>query len=327
MKESTMLHITDGESVAGTLRESAIPGDVSTYGVLMYEGPAPAGLDAEAWRETRAPFMVEAGYATPDAARQYLKACDDALAASSRHEEVVIWLDHRLSDQLILIKLLDWFSRQDMGGVKLSLICVGRYPGRDHFVGLGELTADQLASLADTRLTVTGAQFRTAQAAWSAFTSPDPTAIERLFETDTTALPFIVPALRRHLEQFPSVDGGLSRTERQALSVLREHGPLSGRRIFAAVQRLEEQIFMGDGSFYRIVADLCSARHPLVQISDVPERGMGEVKITDAGRNVIEGRADHIELNGIDRWLGGVHLKGENAAWRWDRVSGRIVGY
>jgi hypothetical protein len=41
-----MLHITDGESVAGTLRESAIPGDVSIYGDLMYEGPAPGGVSA-----------------------------------------------------------------------------------------------------------------------------------------------------------------------------------------------------------------------------------------------------------------------------------------
>ena len=145
-----MLHITDGESVAGTLRESGIPGDVSTYGDLMYEGPAPGGLSAEAWRDIRARFMAEAGYATLEEAGQYLKACDHTLAVCSQHEEVVIWLDHRLSNQLILIKVLDWFSHQNLGGVKLSLICVGRYPGLDHFVGLGELTANQLASLADT---------------------------------------------------------------------------------------------------------------------------------------------------------------------------------
>jgi hypothetical protein len=324
-RKSAMLHITDGESVAGTLRESAIPGGVSTYGDLMYEGPAPGGLDAQAWRGTRARFMAEAGYATPEQALQYLQACDDTLSAASRHEEVVIWLDHRLSDQLILVKVLDWFSRQDPDGVKLSMICVGRYPGMDHFVGLGELTANQLASLADTRLRVTRAQFRTAQAAWNAFTSPDPTAIERFIDTDTSALPFLATALRRHLEQFPSVDGGLSRTERQALSILREHGSLSLRRLFAAVQRLEEQIFMGDGSFYRLMADLSSVRHPLLQISDAPQPGLGEVTITEAGRNVIEGRADHIELNGIDRWLGGVHLTGDKAAWRWDRASARIV--
>ena len=309
-----MLHITDGESVAGTLRESAIPGNVSTYGDLLYEGPAPGGLDAEAWRDTRAGFMAEAGYASLEEARRYLKACDDTLAISFAHEEVVIWLDHRLSDQLILIKVLDWFSRQNLGGVKLSFICVGR--------GLGELTANQLLPLAATRLPVADAQFRTAQAAWYAFTSPDPTAIERLIETDTSALPFLAAALGRHLEQFPSVDSGLSRTERQALAVLREQGSLSGKRLFAAVQRLEEQIFMGNGSFYRLMAALSFVRHPLLQISDT-----GEVTITEAGRNVMDGRADHIELNGIDRWLGGVHLKGDKAAWRWDRTSARIVSY
>ena len=42
-KGALMLHITDGESVAGTLRESAVPGVVSTCGDMMYEGPAPAG--------------------------------------------------------------------------------------------------------------------------------------------------------------------------------------------------------------------------------------------------------------------------------------------
>jgi RNA polymerase sigma factor (sigma-70 family) len=325
MRKSTMLHITDGQSVAGTLTEAAIPGKVSIYGDLMYEGPVPAGFKAEALRDVRARFMAESGYAPLEEAQRYLKVCDDALAAFPQHEEVVIWLDYRLSDQLILIRVLDWFSRQNLGAVKLSLICVGRYPGLDNFVGLGQLTADQLASLADTRLRVTDAQFRLAQSAWNAFTSPDPCAIERLIDTDTSALPSIAAALHRHLEQFPSADGGLSRTERQALSILREQGSLPGRRLFAAVQRLEEQIFMGDGSFYRIMADLSVARHPLVQIPDTSEAGPNEVTITGAGRNVLDGVADHIELNGIDRWLGGVHLKGNHAMWRWDRTSARLI--
>ena len=62
--EGPILHITDGESVAGTLRESGIPGDVAIYGDLMYEGPAPRGLDAEAWQEIRARFIADAGYST-----------------------------------------------------------------------------------------------------------------------------------------------------------------------------------------------------------------------------------------------------------------------
>ncbi len=32
---------------------------------------------------------------------------------------------------------------------------------------------------------------------------------------------------------------------------------------------------------------------------------------------VLEGRADHVTLNGIDRWIGGVHLTPDNL-WRFD---------
>jgi hypothetical protein len=320
-----MLHITDGESVAGTLRESGVPGTVSVYGDMMFEGPAPAGLDPKAWIDVRAQFMVDADYAGLDEARQYLESCQETLTAFTQHDEVVIWLDHRLSNQLILIRVLDWFSRQNLGGVKLSLICVDRYPGMQGFLGLGALYANQLASLADTRLPVGEDQLRTAQAAWNAFTSPDPTNIERFLATDTSPLPFIAAALRRHLEQFPSAENGLSRTEQQTLSILRDHGTMAWARLFVAAQQREEAVFMGDGEFCRLLEELSRAPHALVQISDSAEEGLGDVAITETGRNVMEGTADHIDLNGIDRWLGGVHLKGRKAAWRWDRSSQRLV--
>jgi hypothetical protein len=332
MAKSTVLHITDGESVAGTLRESDVPGDVGIYGDLMYEGPTPAGLSIEGWREVRAQFHAESRGLTLEEARRYLRACEETLIAVSRHNETVLWLDHRLSDQLILIKALDWFNRLHLDRARVSLICVGSYPGVSRFVGLGQLTAGQLASLADTRLRVSEAQFRLAGAAWSAFTSSDPRAIERVIESDTSALPFLGAALRRHLEQFPSVDNGLSRTERQVLSVLREQGSLPANRLFPAVQRMEDPLFMGDISFVHILVDLASAPCPLIQTEDASRFVVGDsamttpVRIMEAGLRVLDGRDDHIRLNGIDRWLGGVHLKGGDAAWRWDRAGARLVG-
>lgn len=322
-----MLHITDGESVAGTLRESTVPGTVSVYGDLMFEGPAPAGLDTDAWCEARARFMADSDYASLEEAREYLRSCQNVLAAFSQHEEVVVWLDHRLTNQLILIKVLDWYGRQNLGGTKLSLICVDRHPNVAGFVGLGQLTASQLESLTGLRVPVSEAQYRSAQAAWQAFTSPDPRDLEHVIESDTSPLPFLAKALRRHLEQFPSVDGGISRTERQALSVLRDQGALSGPRLFLAVQRQEEAVFMGDGEFYRLVADLSNVRHPLVRTSGPSQHELAEVTISETGRQVLEGQADHIALNGIDRWLGGVHLEPGNTGWRWDRAAGRIVRY
>ena len=47
--------------------------------------------------------------------------------------------------------------------------------------------------------------------------------------------------------------------------------------------------------------------------------------VTTSGREVLEGRDDWIRIRGIDRWLGGVHLQGPEAAWRWDGEAGRLV--
>jgi hypothetical protein len=46
--------------------------------------------------------------------------------------------------------------------------------------------------------------------------------------------------------------------------------------------------------------------------------------LTDAGRAVLEGAEDAVELLGIDRWLGGTHLEPGNV-WRWDAEAGRVV--
>ena len=35
--------------------------------------------------------------------------------------------------------------------------------------------------------------------------------------------------------------------------------------------------------------------------------------------------ADQIALNGIDRWIGGVHLHGHHVPWRWDDGIETIV--
>ena len=321
IRPRTMLHITDGESVAGTLRQSTVPGEVRIFGDLMYEGPAPAGLSDTEWWDMRSRFLSENRVLTLAEASHAVRAFEDSLHAISNGDETVLWMDHRLSDQLILIMLLERFYRLHPGRSGLSLICVGQYPGMENFVGLGQLTGGQLASLADTRSPVSVAEFALASIAWNAFKSPVPSDVELVLARDTSALPFLAPALRRHLEQFPAVENGLSRTERQALSVLRDRGPLPALHLFFAVQKMEDPLFMGDGSFFTILKELASARFPLIRIESHAGglvSGSSVVTLTEVGSSVLDLQEDHVKLNGIERWLGGVHLAGSDAVWRWD---------
>jgi hypothetical protein len=310
---AALLHLTDGESVAGTLRESAVPGDVAICGDLLYEGPAPAGRTPEQWRTLRAGYHAEAGYRTFEQALRYLEASDQALANSANYEETVLWFDRSLSNQLMRMRVLDWLHSQDFTGRRLTQIPAAGAPP------FGGLTADQLAERFETRIPVTPQQFKMARSAWEAFTAPHPVTIMNVARLDTPKLPWL-PAFRRHLEEFPAAGSGLSRTERQALAALHEQGPLSATRLFFAAQQREEVPFMGDVSFFNLLKGLAAARQPLIRAA--PD---GRLTLLEAGLDVLEGRADHAAANGIDRWLGGVHLSGNRPEWRWDAAAARIV--
>jgi hypothetical protein len=48
--------------------------------------------------------------------------------------------------------------------------------------------------------------------------------------------------------------------------------------------------------------------------------------VNDRGRRLMAGTDDWLRTgNGIDRWIGGVHLEGPDAQWRWDNVSRTLV--
>ncbi len=297
-----MLHVTNGTSVS--LAEAGLGGEILVWLDVLHEGPVPAGIGDEELSRVRGRFLDET-WPRGDSAARALQRRDEILAANP---EIVLWFEHDLFDQLQLIQILERCSRAQPH--QLSLICVDRY--------LGRLSGAELAALWPARRPVTPGQFALAADAWRAFRSPDPMELQELLARDTTALPFLAGALRRHLEQFPSVENGLSRTESQILGIL-EPGPLPFWDLFGEDQRREERLFMGDTSLRRHLDGLMDCAVPLAAGE------AGRFRITDAGREVLAGRAGHLHLNGIDRWLGGVHLTGHAAPWRWDGIAGKLV--
>jgi hypothetical protein len=175
-----------------------------------------------------------------------------------------------------------------------------------------------LAALFPLRRSVTPEQFEGASRAWAAFSSPDPMTLATIAASDSTpALPYLSAALRRHLEQFPSHRDGLNRTERQALQAVAD-GPCTLLEAFLANQQKEDPLFMGDSTFALCVRGLAGCREPLLRVAEDGEGMKRTLHLTDAGRRVLSGGADHMGLNGIDRWLGGVHVCSPESVWRWD---------
>ena len=297
---------------------------------MLHDGPVPAGLDLAALSETRARSIADAGWAGDDRAaheriRRDFATRDAALARAVASGEATLWFEHDLYDQLQLLQLLDAFAG---AGVRPRLAQLDD----DH---LGHLDAGGVRALAGRARDVTDAQLDLARHAWAAFRAPDPTAFAALLDEDTRALPHLAATVRRMLEEYPDVRGGLSRTERAALTALAVE-PRTAGELFAEVARREERVWLGDTSFARYLVLLAAGDAPLVRAADGAPlaRSSGDamaafmsrrVALTALGERVLAGAADRVAEHGIDRWIGGVHLEGRAVRWRWDREAGRLA--
>ena len=284
-----MLHITNGESVS--LNKTGLPGQIVFWHDVLHEGPVPQGLALDELSRVREQFLSGLFSRTP--AEVSLAGRDASLKGFQQHEEVILWFEHNLFDQLQLIQILDWFSSRALGKTKVSLICIDQ--------DLGSLEASALAVLFHSRQAVTPAEMETARTAWEAFRSPDPERLPVFADTCGTTLPYLHEALLRVLDEFPSPADGLSRTERQAMHLVAT-GMHDFTSIFKACQELEEAIYLGELTFRHYLRRLARAPHPLLA-----EQGQ-RYEITGMGRLVLDGQENHVHSNGIDRWLGGVHL-------------------
>jgi Domain of unknown function (DUF1835) len=273
------------------MEHAGLAGDLMPWRDILHEGPVP-DLPPDELRRVRAEYLGidEAGF----------RERDERLAAAvAEGEPVVLWFEHDLYDQLQLIQILAGLPDLPQ---HVELICIGTFPGRPDFRGLGELEADELASLWPLRTPVTPEHVHLARAAWDAVRGEDPRAVARVAATPDERLPYLAPALRRFLEELPGARDGLARSERHLLEAV-AGGARTRIAAFLAAMDAEEAPFMGDTTAFERLDGLAG----LVQ----------DNQLTDDGRAVLAGEKDRVELIGYDRWLGGLHVTGDNL-WRWD---------
>lgn len=312
-----MLHITNGEATKTPLEQSGLPGRCSSWDDILHDGPTPL-VSGDDWLMVRAAYLASAGYGSVDDIARSFRVKDDALERLEHEDEVIFWFEHDLYDQLLLIRHLWWIGEKGAGRADRYSIVIGT----DY---LGMLRPEDFPSRFAKRQPISGEQIRLGTAAWTAFCSANPDSLVPIASGRggyAEQLPFLPRAMRRQLEEFPSADNGLARSERQILEVLSE-GNRTPEQTFVAASLLEEDIWMGDWSFWTIVKRMNAGTHPLLtlDVEDRPDRlPHGTLQITQTGRAVLAGRADHVALNGISRWIGGTRLTPDRL-WRWTGSS------
>ena len=296
-----MLHITNGDCAAQVLAR-AVQGEILPWRDVLHEGPVHASLPLEALSRRRAAFVAAAGWGSLSEVSSQFQDRDARLGQSGSHDEVVLWFEHDLYDQLQLIQLLDWFAARPHP--RLSLVCEAEY--------LGTMTPARAAELFGMRAAVTQEQLKTGSMAWGAFGSSNPRAIRIDAYRE---LPFLGPGLRRLLEEYPWTSDGLSRLERQVLEALRD-GPLPFAELFPrAHHRREDPVWLGDTALAWHLARL--AADGFVSMKN------DAYAATAHGLDIVEGRTDAWSSPRRPRWIGGHEVR--DGRLRWDGKGVRAI--
>ncbi|MFL6004556.1 MAG: hypothetical protein ACJ72P_17250 [Nocardioides sp.] len=320
------LHVSNGD--ATDLPGTGIAPRVLYWRDTLHEGPVP-DTDPEQLRQVRADFLLRAGADDRGEAEAMFLERDRALE-SNRHGDYVLWFEADLYDQLQIIQILARLAALDVAPERITLICIGEYPGIARFGGLGELTAAQLRELPGTRACgrLSPAAMDLAEHAWTAFCSPTPSLLGEISKMRSGELRFLGEAFDRLSREYPSTRDGLSLTQRRILAAVAAGATDAGAAFEAAISR-EPRPFLGDTWCFASMAGMAQPPVPLLVTSppEGPVHRTTRLHLTEAGSNVLAGRADHVQLNGIDRWIGGVHLLGRSSSWRWDDGTETIVDH
>jgi hypothetical protein len=319
-----ILHIVSGDSVAGALRVSEVPcnKNILIWWDSLAVGPTPQTSSLEEMSKIRArlhrkPSRLDALLGEDRERPRSLARRDRLLRRCSEWREVALWFGPWAMEQLSFMQILAAMAEQDIGKTKLSLVECPE-------LAMGCYNPTQLSAFFPPRAAIPRRRVELGKRAWRLYCGADPVPLFRFAKRRLASAPALAAALISQMREYPSIQNGLSALEEALLRNL-EHRTTVVEAVVRVLVAQQEGL-VGDLMLFEAISRFLACPVPLVEASEGSLRDADSwqafcrlpIQLTATGRAVLAGRADHITLNGIDRWIGGVHLKGNSVPWRWD---------
>ncbi len=324
------VHILSGFNTAAA--NALRPGDrtfITTDSLSC--GPLEPLTDAANWKARRLAFWRSISDFAPDEVLEELLG-DTAELVSAR--KVVIWLGTSLDNQLALAFLVALLRAIGAAPEQIDLIQFrGNHRGIE-ILDLGMLDDEQVAAHPPA-VTLSHEDVAEVERTWRAITSSDPDALVAALEPTYQRLPLFKRGLRALLLRYPEKVSGVNATEFRILHWVRRDPPKAARIIGEVLGEIYAAARAGTGGL-----DLCgdvwlfqrilrlgdpSLREPAIEIAGSRTQYRDTtLRLTPFGERLLDGKANFVDVNGIDDWVAGVHLQSETGrVWFYD--EGKLV--
>jgi hypothetical protein len=320
------LHLFTGDAAAGTIRSAlGIPADESLvqHDVISC-GPTRAFGSRDEWIRTRDDFWE--GVCGGPLLEEFpadLVIDAERLAEADR---LILWVGAGLSDRLLLSSVL---ALSDLVRIVLPPLEIVEITAHRSLsvpvLGWGMLRGQDVGKPTGRELT-TEARMR-ARHAWAGLTASSPTSYLHALDT-LDEDPALLGAMSTLIERYPDSVRGLSHWDASLLSCLPDSGSDAFTVIGGAIGANHHHLDpVGDSYlFWRLqrMADT-ALRAPLLETEgDRSTMRHCRLRFTPFGKQVRDGSANHVDMNGIDDWIGGVHLRAASGS-PWYRRNGELI--
>lgn len=291
---SSLLHITNGDSLTERLNSLKIKGDIITWREMLCEGKTLTNVGSETFWKTRFEFLhknykVSKSWFIEKTLKEYRSLCNH-----KQQDRIVLWFEYDLFCQINMLAVLSWLKTHRKYA-QITLVCSGKEDDTDKMYSLLDLSDEKLLDLYENRTELDQDDIEYADYVWQLYCSDNPIRLENLTDFKNYHFDYLSDAISNHLQRFPSIRNGLNRMENNILKFASIEKPSSRKELLDTMLRNQEGLGFGDTQYERAISRL----KPLFN-------SFNPVKLTKKGKQILEGQTSYYScIQDNDVYLGG----------------------
>ena len=104
------LHIVSGHTVINVMKQAKLTGSFLAWEDFLHVGPVPKNFSLQQLSKIRAHFLSEQGYSKLNKALHLFEQRNEVLNNHQNYQEIILWFEQDLYDQLQLLQVLNFFE-------------------------------------------------------------------------------------------------------------------------------------------------------------------------------------------------------------------------
>jgi len=291
---SSLLHITNGDSLTDRLKALKLKGDIITWREMLCEGKTLTNVGSESFWKTRFEFLnknykVSKSWFVEKTLKEYRSLCNH-----KQQDHIVLWFEYDLFCQINMLAVISWLKTHRKYA-HISLVCSGNEDETDKMYSFGEISDEKLLELYENRTELSMNDIEYADYVWQLYCSDNPIRLENLSDYKNYQFDYLTDAIKAHLKRFPTIKNGLNDIENHILQLSLEKKPKSKRELLQTVLMDQGIYGFGDTQYDRIITTL----KPLYA-------SFNPVRLTKKGKEILDGKTSYYSsIQDNDAYLGG----------------------